>query len=77
MTMETRNDFRLRFMTNRNELMTLNIPRARASATAAQIATAMQNIVDSGVVQSVRGEPLLRYSAELVTIDRRDFDILP
>jgi hypothetical protein len=73
--MEIRNDFRLRFMTDRNELKTINIPRALASATGLQISAAMQSIVDSGVVQSARGEPLSGYSAELVTTERKDFEI--
>ena len=75
--MEIRNDFRLNFMTNLNEVMTLNIPRARTSATGAEVSAAMQGIIDSDVVQSARGEPLFRYNAALVTIDRKDFDILP
>jgi hypothetical protein len=73
--METRNDFRLNFVTNRNELMTLQIPRANPGATGAQVTDAMTAIIDSGVVQSARGEPLQRHSAERVTVETTDFNI--
>ena len=73
--METRYDFRLNFVTNRSEMMLLNIPRAEPTATGAQVSDAMMAIIDSGAVQSSRGEPLTRYSAELVATNRRDFDI--
>jgi len=55
--------------------MTLNIPRARAAATGAQVAAAMQGIIDSAVVMTTRGEPMAIHSADLVTTTRRDFDI--
>jgi len=74
--METRHDFRLSFLSDRNEIKTLNIPRADAAATGTQVSDAMQAIIDSGVVQSARGEPLFRYDAELVTTTRRDFNVL-
>lgn len=72
---ETRHDFRLNFRTTLNELMTLNIPRANTAATGAEVSNAMQAIIDSNVVRSVRGTPLSRYSAELVTVERSDFDL--
>ena len=72
----TSNDFRLNFLTNRNEVMSINVPNANTLATGAQIAAVMLDIINAGVVQSVRGEPLLRQNAELVTTERRDFNVL-
>jgi len=76
MNPETRHDFRLNFMTNRNEILSLNIPRANRHVEPAQVSAAMLAIIESGVVYSVRGEPQHRYSAELLTTERRDFDVL-
>lgn len=73
--METRHDFRLNFTTNRNEIMTLNIPHADTTADGADVAAAMEGIIDSSIVQSARGEPLFRYAADLVTTNRTDFNI--
>ena len=73
--METRYDFRLNFLTNQNESMTINIPHANSSATGPEVSAAMLAIVESGIVQSSRGEPLLRYSADLVRTERRDFNL--
>ena len=74
--METRHDFRLNFLSNRNELMTLNIPRADSTATGIQVSDAMLAIIDSGAVLSARGEPLFRHGAELVATTRKDFNIM-
>jgi len=75
--METRYDFRLNFLSNRNEVMTLNIPRAASAATGTQIADAMTAIIDSGAVLSARGEPVSKYNADLVTTNRREFNVSP
>ena len=72
----TRHDFRLNFLTNRSELMTLNIPHANILADGDQIAEAMYAIIDSDIVESVRGVPLQRHSAERVTTDRSEYDVL-
>ena len=78
MNVETRNDFRLNFTTDRGNLMSLNIPRADTSASGADVSAAMQQIIDSGVVHTAaRGEPMLRHSAELVIVGRRDFNLTP
>ena len=74
--METRHDLRLNFLSNRNEVMTLNIPRAQSTVTGTQVSDAMLAIIDSGAILSARGEPLFRHSAELVTTDRKDFNIM-
>ena len=73
--MDTRHDFRLNFNSNQGGVMTLNIPRARASATGAQIAAAMTGIIDSAVVQSVRGEPISSHSAELITTTTTEYNV--
>ena len=73
--MDIRNDFRLSFASDRNEIMTLNIPRANSTATGAQVAAAMAAIIDSGVVLSNRGEPRDIHGAELVRSERREFNI--
>jgi len=74
--METRHDFRLNFISNQNEIKAINVPRADAAATGAQVSDAMQAIIDSGVVQSARGEPLFHHSAELISTNRQDFNVL-
>ena len=73
--METRYDFRLNFLTNQNELMTLNVPHADNSVSGTDVSDAMLAIVNSGIVQAARGEPLLRYSAELIRTERKDFNL--
>ena len=74
--METRHDFRLNFLSNRNELMTLNVPHAESTVAGTQVSDAMLAIINSGVVLSARGEPLFKHSAELVTTNRKDFDMM-
>lgn len=73
--MEIRHDFRLNFMTHRGELMTLNIPHADADALGSEVSDAMAAVINSGIVYSVRGEPIVRHSAELVKTERKDFSI--
>jgi hypothetical protein len=73
---ETRHDFRLHFTTDRGGPMVLNIPRANTSADGTAVAAAMLDILNSGVVHTTsRGTPVLRHSAELITTDRRDFNL--
>jgi len=73
--METRHEFRLSFITDRNSIVSLNIPRALATATGAQVSNAMIAMMDSGVMRFSEGDPQIRYSAQLVTTDRRDIDV--
>jgi len=74
--METRHDFRLTFTTDRGGMMTINIPRANTNVDGVELASAMLEIIESGVVHtSARGEPVLRQGAELVTVERRDFNV--
>ena len=74
MTQE-RHDFRLCFITDRNEILSLNIPHADASAEAPEISAAMLAIVNTNAVQSVRGRPLAKYNAALITTETRDFNV--
>ena len=74
--METTHAFRLNFLTSQSAVKTINVPRANATATPQRIADAMQAVIDSGVVQSVRGTPIENHSAELVTTTRRAYDVL-
>ena len=71
-----RKDFRLCFLTDRNEVLTLNIPHADSIATPREVSDAIQAIIASDAVQSVRGRPLFRYDAALVVTEARDFNIL-
>ena len=73
--METRFDFRLGFVTNRNEIMKISVPHARHTATAHEVADAMLDIINSNVVLSMAGEPRFRTSAELIRTERREFNI--
>ena len=71
-----RNDFRLCFLTDRNEVLTMNIPHADATASPSEISTAMAAIIASEAVQSVRGRPRFRYNAALVVTEAREFNVL-
>ena len=73
--METRFDFRLGFVTNRNETMKMSVPHARHTTAASEIAEAMLNIINSNVVLSLAGEPQFRSSAELIRTERQEFNI--
>jgi len=73
--METRHEFRLSFLTDRNNVVGLNIPRALPTASAEDISNAMVAMIDSGVMSFSKGDPLFRHGAQLVTTDRRDIDV--
>ena len=73
--METTFNFRLGFLTNRNEIKHITVPHARHTATVQQVADAMLGIINSNVVQSMAGEPRFRSSAELIKTERREFNI--
>lgn len=75
METETRYDFRLNFLTNRQEIMTLNIPHADPDLLGSEINDAMLVIMNTGIVESTRGEPIFRQSAELVRTERKDYRI--
>ena len=70
-----RHDFRLHFVTDRNEIARINVPRANPDATGDEVSNAMENIINSEAVQTNRGEPIESHSAELVTTTRTEFDV--
>jgi len=73
--METRHEFNLSFLTDRNSIVSFNIPRALSTASAAQISDAMTAMIDSEAMVFSEGEPLFRQSARLVTTERREIDV--
>ena len=75
-TTDIRHDFKLNFLTNGGIVMTLNIPHANPDADGDQVGTAMQAIIDTGIVESSRGTPQFLYSANLVETTSTDFNIL-
>ena len=66
----------LHFATNRNEILTINVPHANPTVPANEVAAAMQAIMDSNVLYSVRGVPIGRTGAELTRTVRREFDLV-
>jgi len=70
-----RHDYRLDFMTDRSEIARITIPRANPDATNGEVRAAMESIINSDVVQTPRGEPMLKHAAELVTTSRREFTV--
>jgi hypothetical protein len=75
MTPDSRNDFRLNFNSSLGVVMTLNVPRARVTASGPQVAAAMDAIIAANVVLSARGTPVSRHSAEMITTLQKDFQI--
>ena len=73
--METRHEFNLSFLTDRNSVVSVNIPRALSTATAAQISNAMLAMINSGAMVFSEGDPLSRHGALLITTERRDIDV--
>jgi DNA-binding transcriptional regulator YhcF (GntR family) len=63
------------FLTDRNETLAISVPRAEPTRTQQQIVEAMNAIIASNAVQSVRGIPSSRYLAELLTTVRTEVDI--
>jgi len=76
MPAELRHDLVLNFNTSVNQMFRMVIPRANENATGAEVAAAMDAIVASGAVESSRGTPISRHSADLVTTHRTEFSIL-
>ena len=70
-----RHDLRLCFLTDRAEVLSLNIPHADPTAQGSEVSAAMVAIVNTDAVQSPRGRPLFKYNAALTTTESRDFNI--
>jgi hypothetical protein len=73
--METLHEFRLGFVTDLNQVGKITVPRANPDLLPAQIATAMQAMVTSGVLQWTAGDASSLHSADLVTTERREITI--
>ena len=71
----TRHDFKLSFATDRGALLTVNVPHADATATGPEVAKAMKDLIDSGIVYAVSGKPVAAHSAELVKTTNKDFNV--
>ena len=72
----TIHQFRLGFLTDQNAPARITVPRAKVSATPAQISAAMIDMINSGALRFINGDPLFRHHAELITTDRRDIDVI-
>jgi hypothetical protein len=70
-----RHDFILNFNTSLNQVFRINLPRANEHATGTEISEAMDAIVASGAVESSRGTPVSRHSADLLTSQRTEFNV--
>ena len=75
METEVRNNFRLNFVSDLGVMMTLDIPNANTNADGDQVTEAMQAIINSNAVESVRGRPQESYAAQLVTVERRGINV--
>jgi hypothetical protein len=73
--MNNRHDFKLTFLTNSNESFVMRIPRANPDLNDVQVAQAMQGIISSDVVESVRGIPRHNQSAKLLTTQYLEYDL--
>jgi hypothetical protein len=73
--MQNRHDFRLYFTTQHGLIQRFNIPHANRSADGEAVANAMRGFIDSGVVETARGNPISKLNAQLVTTERKYFDI--
>ena len=74
--MSTRYDVRLSFITNKVETLAFTVPRANSLLTQTQIRDAMTGIIDTGIVLSRAGEPTQRNSANLITTNIHEFNVL-
>ena len=70
-----RNDFRLCFLTDRNAILSVNIPHADTGRMSSEISDAMKQIIASDAVQSARGRPLTRHNAAIITTVSQEFAI--
>ena len=69
-------EIRLGFLTDLNNSMSIRIPHANELLTDAQVINAMQGIISTAAVQSTRGTPRFRSTAELITTNTSEFNII-
>lgn len=74
--METRHDFRLHFVSDRNAQKTLNVPHANPNVLSSVLQTAMQTIVNSNIVISALGRPTASQGADLITTEFTEFNVM-
>ena len=68
--MNVRNNAILKFYSHRGEIVRLTIPRGDMTLTEARARTAMEGIVDGGIVVTANGIPVEVRGAELLTTTR-------
>jgi hypothetical protein len=73
--MTVRKDYRLTFITDKNERLLITVPRADDTLPDAEVSTAMTGIIDSDVVMSTAGAPREKHAAELRRIEVTEFDL--
>lgn len=69
--------FRLGFWSTQGHAININLPLADLTATEQTVRTAMDNIINSGVVYIRDQRPVSRKSARITTHTVTDFDIVP
>ena len=68
--------FRLGFTTDQGNKIKINLPMADITVTDAQVQTAMDNVINSGVVRINNQFPVARESARITTHTITDFEIV-
>ena len=68
--MTTRHNAILKFNSDTSEVVRLSVPRADYDLTPAQARTAMEGMIDLGIVTSSQGMPIGIKGAEIVTTER-------
>lgn len=75
--MTTRHNAILKFNSDVSEVVRLSVPRADYDLTPAQARTAMEGIIDLGIVISSQGIPIGIKGAEIVTTARTNIYPVP
>jgi len=73
--MELRKEFRLTFSTQLGRGFAIRIPRANPNVTDADVISAMDKMISTGILRSVDGRPVSRESARLVKTTATEFEI--
>jgi hypothetical protein len=69
-------DLKLSFTTDASNSLTISIPRAKPDLTDTEVTSAMQKLIDCGVVYSMsKGAPTIMNGAKLVTTDKTEFEV--
>ena len=65
--MVERNVLVMHFVSNTHQLMRINLPRVIKSLNAEQVRQKMEDLIDSGIILSSRGEPVRKQGAEIIS----------